>query len=580
MEVELKQQAAGYRGGMGLAAAALKTEFTNWLLDQQGLTTHQLNKARQLAQGSDSSLHRALVELGLIDEISATRALADLAQIALFEDHGAPDLPVMVERLSSRFLRSVSALPLKVSDGTIVIAIANPFDEFAIRSIGLATGLAVRCQMATYTQIERHIDQIYDMGENVLAEIVDAIDEDDVDLGGSIQQLKDMASEAPVVRLVNLIVNQALELGASDIHIEPFEKKISVRHRVDGVLHEAESPPFSSRAAITSRIKIMAKLDIAENRLPQDGRIQLRTQGKDIDIRVSTLPTLYGESVALRILDKNELSLDFSALGFSRSSQKFVEALDNPQGILLVTGPTGSGKTTTLYTALNQLNQVDRKIITVEDPVEYQLPGINQTQVKPAIGVTFANALRAIVRQDPDIIMIGEMRDQETAGIAVQAALTGHLVLSTLHTNNAGASITRLLDMGVKDYLLVSTISGIFAQRLVRCLCTHCSVDYRPPLKLVAKLGLSKATLELIKQASRQGCQRCNGTGYRGRTVIGEFMAIDNEMREFILGHQDGNAIQNRAMSNGMINLFEDGLKKVEQGVTSIDEVLRVTQVH
>jgi general secretion pathway protein E len=413
-----------------------------------------------------------------------------------------------------------------------------------------------------------------------MGQIVESIGlADDLTDEEQIQHLKELASEAPVIRLVNLMIARAVESRASDIHIEPFENRLKVRYRVDGVLHEVESPPSRLSAAVISRIKIMAKLNIAERRLPQDGRIQLRAQGKEIDLRVSTVPTLYGESVVMRILDKASVVLDFPVLGFSpRTLERFLQVLRMPHGIILVTGPTGSGKTTTLYTALQTINTSERKILTVEDPVEYQLEGVNQIQVKQQINLTFANALRAIVRQDPDVIMIGEMRDLETAGIAVQSALTGHLVLSTLHTNDAAGSVTRLLDMGVEDYLLTSTINGILAQRLVRLLCTHCRQPYPALPELVEELRLHRFSesrdLLLYKSV---GCEQCAGTGYRGRAAIMEFLVMSDPLRRLVLKHADAGELQAVAQREGMDTMYEDGLRKAVAGVTTIEEVLRVT---
>ena len=402
---------------------------------------------------------------------------------------------------------------------------------------------------------------------------------------------------------MNLVINRAVTLRASDVHIEPFENQLKIRYRIDGVLQEGESPPPRSTAAIISRVKIMAKLNIAERRLPQDGRIHVRIQGKLVDLRVSTVPTLYGESLVLRILDKGQVVLNMDLLGFDKVTiQRFNDILALPHGIILATGPTGSGKTTTLYAALQTLNTPEKKILTVEDPVEYQLPGINQLQVKPQIGLNFAGALRAIIRQDPDIIMIGEMRDLETARIAVQSALTGHLVFSTLHTNDAGGSITRLLDMGVEDYLLTSTLNGILAQRLVRTLCHDCREPYTPPPALRKELQLWLIAREYadtehnllaalneevmpnrhdpgdITLYHARGCAACAHTGYHGRTVISELLVLSGPLRQLVLAHADANKIQDTAINAGMDSMRIDGLKKALQGVTTIEEVSRVTQ--
>jgi len=462
----------------------------------------------------------------------------------------------------------------------LTVAMANPTDDYVLAALRLATGKAVWPRVAMPSEWEAAFERLYGSGRSAMGQIVDSIGlADNLTDEEQIQHLKDLASEAPVIRLVNLMTARAVESRASDIHIEPFENRLKIRYRVDGVLREVESPPSRLSAAVISRIKIMAKLNIAERRLPQDGRIQLRAQGKEIDLRVSTVPTLWGESVVMRILDKASVVLDFAKLGFSsRTLKRFLDVLHQPHGIILVTGPTGSGKTTTLYTALQTINTPERKILTVEDPVEYQLEGVNQIQVKAQINLTFANALRAIVRQDPDVIMIGEMRDVETAGIAVQSALTGHLVLSTLHTNDAAGSITRLLDMGVEDYLLTSTINGILAQRLVRLLCTQCRQPYPALPELADELRLYRFSdgrdITLYKPI---GCEQCGGTGYRGRAAIMEFLMMSDPLRRMVLKHADAGELQATAQKEGMDTMYEDGLRKAVAGLTTIEEVLRVT---
>ncbi|MBP8282707.1 MAG: Flp pilus assembly complex ATPase component TadA, partial [Chromatiaceae bacterium] len=392
---------------------------------------------------------------------------------------------------------------------------------------------------------------------------------------------KDLASEAPVIRLVNQLIQKAVESRASDIHIEPFSDELKVRYRVDGILHEVPSPPVRSTAAIISRVKIMSKLNIAERRLPQDGRIPLRIQGKELDLRVSTVPTMFGESVVMRLLDKESVRFDLDALGFDGGPRARLDMImEIPYGILLVTGPTGSGKSTTLYTVLSRLNTQERKIITVEDPVEYQIPGINQIQVKPAIGMTFSGALRSIVRQDPDIIMVGEMRDLETARIAVQSALTGHLVLSTLHTNDAASGVTRLLDMGVEEYLLTSTINGILAQRLVRRLCPFCRESYEPLPEVAAKVRNSLPDVDAVQLYRATGCERCNNTGYRGRLVITEVLRMTDAIRRAVLEHATATVILRLAIEEGMATMYQDGLRKCLDGRTTLEEVLRVAEEH
>ncbi len=426
------------------------------------------------------------------------------------------------------------------------------------------------------------MERLYGAGKSALGQIVGDVEQrDDLAFDADIQQLKDLAAEAPVIRLVSLIITNALEQRASDIHIEPFENRLVVRYRIDGVLHEVESPPRRFSAAVISRVKIMANLDIAERRLPQDGRIRLRVQGKEIDLRVSTVPTMHGESVVMRILDKGGVALDFQKLGFYDDTLKiFTRVLMEPHGILLVTGPTGSGKTTTLYTALETLNKPDVKILTVEDPVEYQMPGINQIQVKPQIDLTFANALRSIVRQDPDVIMIGEIRDLETAQIAVQSALTGHLVLSTVHTNDAASTVNRLLDMGVEDYLLTSTVIGILAQRLVRTLCPQCKEPYTALPEIVDELGLrriAKSTGD-ITLWHEKGCPECAHTGFMGRVSVMEMLPMTDPLRSLVMKHATSTDLRNEAIRGGMVTMYEDGLRKALDGITTFEEVLRVTR--
>jgi general secretion pathway protein E len=398
-------------------------------------------------------------------------------------------------------------------------------------------------------------------------------DEEDVD------RLRDLASEAPVIRLVNLLINRAVEQRASDIHIEPFEQELKVRYRIDGVLHDVETPQRRLQAAIVSRVKIMAKLNIAERRLPQDGRIRIRIMGREIDLRVSTLPTLYGESVVMRILDRSSIVLDLEELGFEPDSlATFNQLIVRPYGMILVTGPTGSGKTTTLYGALHKINSPDKKIITIEDPVEYQLAGVNQIHVKPQIGLSFANGLRSIVRQDPDVIMVGEIRDAETAEIAIQAALTGHLVFSTLHTNDAAGAVARLLEMGMEDYLIASSLLGVLAQRLVRRLCKACCVPAEEGGEGLPELLGGKANGGAVTVYEARGCEECAGTGYLGRSGIYEVLIVQDEVRELILKRSSADALKSEAIRCGMRTLREDGWLKVRQGGTTVPEVLRVTQ--
>ncbi|MEZ5599867.1 MAG: type II secretion system ATPase GspE [Candidatus Competibacteraceae bacterium] len=550
------------------------------LVAHQKLADADLQRARRVQEGTGENLDSLLVKLGLVSERDLAEALSTQLKLPLVQPADYPDTPVTNGGVSARFLKESRAIPLFEDEQGLTVAMANPTDDYVLAALRLATGKAVWPRVAMPSEWEAAFERLYGSGRSAMGQIVDSIGlADNLTDEEQIQHLKDLASEAPVIRLVNLMTARAVESRASDIHIEPFENRLKIRYRVDGVLREVESPPSRLSAAVISRIKIMAKLNIAERRLPQDGRIQLRAQGKEIDLRVSTVPTLYGESVVMRILDKASVVLDFAKLGFSpRTLKRFLDVLHLPHGIILVTGPTGSGKTTTLYTALQTINTPERKILTVEDPVEYQLEGVNQIQVKAQINLTFANALRAIVRQDPDVIMIGEMRDVETAGIAVQSALTGHLVLSTLHTNDAAGSITRLLDMGVEDYLLTSTINGILAQRLVRLLCTQCRQPYPALPELADELRLHRFSdtrdITLYKSV---GCEQCGGTGYRGRAAIMEFLVMSDPLRRMVLKHADAGELQAAAQKEGMDTMYEDGLRKAVAGLTTIEEVLRVT---
>ena len=551
------------------------------LIERGKLDEAGLERALRLQQETHEKLGSLLVTLGLVAQREVAEALALQLDLPLVEAKGYPELPVLEERISARFLREARALPLFEDEDELTLAMADPTDNYTISAFEMVTGRRIKPQVAIPTELEAALERLYGAGKSALGQIVDGVEQrDDLAFDADVQQLKDLASEAPVIRLVSLIITNALDSRASDIHIEPFENRLIVRYRIDGVLHEIESPPRRLSAAVISRVKIMANLDIAERRLPQDGRIRLRVQGKEIDLRVSTVPTMHGESVVMRILDKGGVALDFERLGFEQGTlEKFLDVLLEPHGILLVTGPTGSGKTTTLYTALDRLNKPDVKILTVEDPVEYQMPGINQIQVKPQIELTFANALRSIVRQDPDVIMIGEIRDLETAQIAVQSALTGHLVLSTVHTNDAPSTVNRLLDMGVEDYLLTSTVIGILAQRLVRTLCPSCKEPYTALPELVEQLGLRKlAQSGDITLYHARGCKECAQTGYMGRISILEMMPMTDGMRSLVMRHATATDLRAEAIKEGMVTMYEDGMVKSLRGVTTFEEVLRVSR--
>jgi general secretion pathway protein E len=550
------------------------------LVEEGALDPPSLKRALRLQSDGGGALTDLLLQLGMVSEKDLARALAEQLGLEVVSSGAYPDTPVTDDPIAPEFLRGAGAVPLALDDTGVRVAMTDPTDAYTRQALSMALGMSVVPVLGTASDINAAIARLYGDGSGQMEEITQDYGGDEGD-AGDIQQLKDLASEAPVIRVVNLIFSRALSLRASDIHIEPFESRLSVRYRVDGVLRESEAPPVRSTAAVISRIKVLANLNIAERRLPQDGRIKLRVEGRDIDMRISTVPTLHGESVVMRILDKGSLPLDFAALGFDGHSLSALRTmLAAPHGILLVTGPTGSGKTTTLYAALSVLNTPNRKILTVEDPVEYQLDGINQIQVKPQIGLDFAGALRSILRQDPDVIMVGEMRDLETAKIAVQAALTGHKVFSTLHTNDAASSVTRLLDMGVEDYLVTSTVTGIIAQRLVRTLCPHCRQSYSPPSELVDELGLARladaaAPLLLYRAV---GCDACEGVGYHGRTTVMETMLMDDTLARAVLGSSDASTLRTVARERGAMSMRENGLRKALQGLTTVEEVARATR--
>jgi general secretion pathway protein E len=544
------------------------------------LDAGNLERALKLQEtGNRERLGVLLTRLGFVAERDLIAALSEQKGWSLARPEDYPLVPLYEESITLKFLKDARALPLKDEADAVVVAMADPGDEFVRAALEMATGKPVKALVAGSNDIDQAVDKLYG-GKSSMDQIVDNISAVQDDFDGDIAHLKDLASEAPVIRLVNLIFSRALEMRASDIHIEPFENSLTVRYRIDGVLHEVESPPRRLSAAVISRVKIMANLDIAERRLPQDGRIKLRIQGKEIDLRVSTVPITHGESVVMRILDKGGTPLDFAALGFDGPPLDGLKrVLNQPNGIILVTGPTGSGKTTTLYTALDRLNRPDVKIMTVEDPVEYQMPGINQIHVKPQIQLTFANALRAIVRQDPDIIMVGEIRDKETADMAVQAALTGHLVLSTVHTNDAPSTVNRMLDMGVEDFLLTSTVIGIEAQRLVRTLCRHCKEPYQALPEVIAELGLRKWVPEgEVTLYHAKGCEHCGGTGYHGRICIVEVMLMTDGLRQKVMRHATATELRSQAIADGMETLFENGMRKSLAGITTVEEVLRATR--
>lgn len=490
-----------------------------------------------------------------------------------------PKVPFIIDGISSRFIRENRVIPLDFNGNVLKIIMDNPHNIDVINSLRVAVAAEVAVYTGDSRAIEDYLNRFYDRDNQDFNSIIENIDEtgmqvinDEEDTG----HLKDLASEAPIIRLVNLLMTRAVESRASDIHIEPYWDEIKIRYRIDGVLHDIESVPKKLQLAIVSRVKIMARLNIAERRLPQDGRIRMKAGDRDIDLRVSSIPVLHGESVVIRILDRENIIIDLDQLGFHPEMLKsFNHLIKKPDGIILVTGPTGSGKTTTLYGALDKINSPDKKIITVEDPVEYQLKGVNQIQVKPQIGLSFPNILRHIVRQDPDVIMIGEVRDLETAEIAIQSALTGHLVFSTLHTNDAPSAVTRLIDIGVENFLLASTVRGILAQRLVRVICPSCrekeSVIVNGETSHIP--GIYAGT----EQYKGRGCEKCAYTGYYGRTGIFELLIINDDLRQLIIKHTELNRLRTLAREHGMTPLIEDGTLKAARGITTLNEIFRVT---
>ena len=531
-----------------------------------------VERARRVAEESGQRIDRVLIQLGLVNERDLAAAFATLLDRPLADPDRYPAAALLPDLLAARFLRHARALPVALDDMGLVLAMADPLDRFTPAAAAIATGHAVRTEVAVPIDIESALDRLYPDTNAPTAEPTSDAEGFEEDT----ERLKDLASEAPVIRLVNQIIQRAVETQASDIHIEPFEDRLRVRYRYDGVLHEADSPSVRLAPAIISRLKIMSRLDIAERRLPQDGRIKLAVRGSDIDFRVSTIPSLHGETVVLRVLDRSALSLDYASLGLVPAIvQRLKQTFDLPNGIVLVTGPTGSGKTTTLYTGLNGLNTVTRKVVTAEDPIEFQLHGINQIQVKPQIGLTFATLLRSILRQDPDVIMVGEIRDGETAQIAVQAALTGHLVLSTVHTNSAASTIARLRDMGLEDYLMTAVLRGILAQRLVRRLCQHCRRAAPALPEMVRRFGLDRRCEGDPVLWHPVGCAQCRNTGYRGRQAIAEFLQPDATIERLIFTRADGSEIERAAVAAGMVTMFDAGVAAALEGTTTIEEVVR-----
>jgi general secretion pathway protein E len=549
------------------APGARSLRLGEMLIERGKIAPDELERALELQRERGDKLGKIMVDMGLIAQRDMLAALSEQLGIPLVTVDQPPPSAPEIEGLSHRFLSQCRAFPLALADSTLTVAMADPLDFETVAAIRSFSGFEVRTALAPEQEIVEAIDKHYGQsdGEAAIGE------GDDEQATADLEHLRDMASEAPVIRLVNAMIAQAIEKRASDIHIEPFEKEFRIRLRVDGVLFNQDTPPRELKAAIVSRLKLMAKLNIAERRLPQDGRIKIKILGREVDLRVSTLPTLYGESVVMRLLDRSAGDFyDLRRLGFDdRMLARMEHFTSLPHGIFLVTGPTGSGKSTTLYSALKRINLPDKKIITIEDPVEYQMDGINQIHVNPQIGLTFAAGLRHIVRQDPDVIMVGEIRDRETADIAIRAALTGHLVFSTLHTNDAPSAITRLTDMGVENYLITSSVVAVLAQRLVRVICKECA---QPAGTALAPDG------EMVEIWRGAGCEACHGTGYTSRVGIFELMELNDDLRKLIMNNADAGVLTQAARRHGMRNLREGAWKKIRDRVTTVAEVMRVTQ--
>jgi len=555
----------------------VRDKIASRMLEAKLVTEQQLQEATEIQKRDGGSLGHALVRTGAVEEEQYCDFLAKMYNLTVIDLEETQIETECIDLIPPDVARKFQVLPIGRRGRVLTVAMANPSNIFAIDDIKFITGFDVQPAVCAESAIKKAIDNFYATGDSLATimegmeddiEIVDEQDDDDL--------LGQEGQNAPVVKLVNTLLAEAVKMGASDVHIEPYEQHMRVRYRVDGILEEVMQPPIKLKNAITSRIKIMSELDIAERRVPQDGRIKIKIGNKKIDLRVSTLPCIFGEKVVMRILDKSNLMLDLTNFGMEPSAVEGVmNAIAAPWGMVLVTGPTGSGKTTTLYSCLSRLNNPDLNIMTAEDPVEYNLDGINQVQVREAIGLTFAAALKAFLRQDPNIVMVGEIRDLETGGIATKAALTGHLVLSTLHTNDAPSTINRMVDMGIEPFLVASSTILIMAQRLVRRICDNCKEEDKVPDDALTRIGLAKGTVVY----KGKGCNRCGGTGYKGRQGLYEVMPITGILREMILDRSSTADLRKKAREDGMITLREDGLLKIEKGITTVEEVLRETTV-
>jgi general secretion pathway protein E len=563
----------------------MKHRLLGEILKEDGLLSEErLFEALEVQREKGGRIGEILLQKGAIREEDLLKALGEQYGLAILPGISLDGLDTdFTHHIPIQFLKKYKMVPV-VSNEDVYVAINDPMLFQPLDDIRMILDRDdIKTALATQSSILSAINFAYDISSDSAEQVIqDMHEEDSEKIISAVEEtgdLLDNTSDAPIIKLVNLMLSQAVKAKASDIHIEPYQKKLKIRHRVDGVLYDMLSPPKHIQATLVSRVKIMARLNIAEKRLPQDGRIEIRIGDKNVDIRVSTIPTAFGERIVLRLLDKTNVLLRLTDLGMPEEKlHTFDKLIRSAHGIILVTGPTGSGKTTTLYAALNTINNPDINIITIEDPVEYQMEGIGQIQVNPKINLTFANGLRSIVRQDPDVILVGEIRDRETAEIAIQAALTGHLVFSTLHTNDSASAITRLIDMGIEPFLISSSVIAILAQRLVRTVCTDCREAYVPDEEILNNIGLSSEIVKGKEIYRAKGCQHCLNTGYKGRSGIFEFMILDDFMSDLILKNADSNSIEHMAVQRGMTTLRQDGAMKVLKGLTTVEEVLRVTQ--
>ena len=557
----------------------MKKQLGELLLEEGVISRDELQDVLKLQKKSSLKLGQILLKKGLVDENQILQTLAKQYGFK-YQNRLTFKFDELFARIPHNLIQKSKVVPIARNGKRIVVAVSNPADVHPMDDVrACLRDYRVEFVLATETEIMRVIHGSFDQAAAAAKEVIDGINEDEYsELDGLSEDTLDMANEAPIIRMVNAVLSQGVQERASDIHIEPFEKKLDVRYRIDGILHKRLSPPRVIHSGIVSRIKIMSNLNIAENRLPQDGRIKIKLAGKEVDIRVSTVPTQHGERVVMRLLNKSDVKFSMETMGFTTKLLRDIrQTIAEPNGIVLVTGPTGSGKSTTLYAFLSELNNEGTNILTAEDPVEYEIEGVGQVQVQEKIGLTFAAALRSFLRQDPDIILVGEVRDQETARVAIQAALTGHLVISTLHTNDAASAVTRMADMGIEPYLITSTVRGVLAQRLVRVICPKCKVSYKPSSQELEDFGLKASDLKGGKFHRGEGCENCVRTGYRGRMGIYEFMRLDEELQQSVLKGADSETLKQHALKKGLITLREYGRQKVIDGDTTVEEVMRVT---